>query len=71
MTRDFLLKHVAEAERHIIETESLVQHHHEIIANLRATGGDTTNAERLLDNTIGILGAHERHLAFLRGLLAK
>jgi hypothetical protein len=69
MNRDFLLKYVAEAERHITETAAFIQQRHEIIARLRENGSDTTRAERLLDNTIGVLAAHERYLAHLRGLL--
>ena len=69
MNRDFLLKYVAEAERHITETAAFIQQRHEIIARLRENGSDTTRAERLLDNTFGVLAAHERYLAHLRGLL--
>jgi hypothetical protein len=71
MNRDFLLKFIAEAERHVTEAAALVQQNHEIIARLRENGGDTTRAERLLDNTIGVLAAHERYLAYLRDLLGR
>jgi hypothetical protein len=69
MNGDFLIKYIAEAERHITESAAFIQQHHEIIARLRENGSDTTRAERLLDNTIGVLAAHERYLAHLRGLL--
>jgi hypothetical protein len=71
MNRDFFLKYIAEVERHIIESKAPIQRQHEIIARLRENGSDTTHAERLLDNTFGVLAAHERYLAYLRGLLAK
>ena len=71
MNRDFFLKYIAEVERHIIESKAPIQRQHEIIARLRENGSDTTRAERLLDNTFGVLAAHERYLAYLRGLLAK
>ena len=71
MNRDFLLKHIAEAERHVTETAAHIQQHHEVIARLRENGSDTRNAERLLHNTIGVLAAHERYLAYLRGVLGQ
>jgi len=71
MNRDFLLKYIAEAERYITESAAFIQQHYEIIARLRESGSDTTRAERLLRNTFGVLAAHERYLAHLRGLLAK
>jgi len=69
MNRDFLLKYIAEAERHVTESAALIQQRHEIIAGLRENGSDITRAQRLLDNTIGVLAAHERYLAYLRDLL--
>ena len=69
MNRDFLLKFIAEAERHVTESAALIRQHHEIIAGLRENGSDATRAERLLDSTIGVLAAHERYLAYLRDLL--
>jgi hypothetical protein len=71
MSRDFLLKHIAEAERHVHEAEHSIQQHHELIAQLRENGQDTMLAERLLYITVGFLEAHERHLAYLRNLLAR
>jgi len=71
MRQDFLLKHIAEAERHVFEAQDFIRQQREIIAQSRENGSDTTHAERILDNTLGILDAHERHLAYLRRLLAK
>src|SRR5271170_8334798 len=70
MDRDFLLRHIAEAERHVIETQAFIQQHHKFIARLRKNSGDTRHAERLLHSTIGILSAHEQYLDGLRRLLA-
>jgi hypothetical protein len=44
MSRDFLLKHIAEAERHIVEAQYLIQQHHKLIAQLRENNSDATNA---------------------------
>jgi hypothetical protein len=71
MTRDFLLKHIAEAERRVAEGRHLVQQHQESIARLRDSGSGTENAEQLLDILLGVQTAHQRHLVYLRGLLTK
>jgi hypothetical protein len=71
MDSDFLIKHIAEAERHVFEAQDFIRQQREIITQSRENGSDTAHAERILDNTLGILAAHERHLAYLRGLMAK
>jgi hypothetical protein len=71
MSQDFLFKHIAEAERHVFEAQDFIRQQHEIIAQSRENGSDTTHAKRILDTTLGILAAHEQHLAYLRRLMAK
>jgi|HubBroStandDraft_5_1064220.scaffolds.fasta_scaffold886113_1 hypothetical protein len=69
MARNFILKHIAEAERHIADGECRIREHRAFIARLDETGSDTANAELLLDSLIGVQTAHERHLEYLRRLL--
>ena len=71
MLRNFVVKHIAEAERHIADGECRIREHRAFIARLNETGSDTANAEFLLDSLIGVQTAHEKHLRYLRRLVAR
>lgn len=71
MTREFILKHVGEAERHVAEGQHRIAQHRTFIERLGEIGGDTTNAGLLLDTLLGVQETHQRHLAYLRRLLEK
>ena len=71
MARNFLHKHIAEAERHIADGECRIRQYRAFIARRYETGSDTANAELLLDSLIGVHAAHERHLKYLRRLLPR
>jgi len=50
MDRAFLERHLDLAERHVVRGEDQVKRQRGILAKLRNTGADTTEAEKLLAN---------------------
>ena len=53
------------AQRHVIEGEKHIEHQRHMIADLRADGHSTVEAEMLLETMLQTQAAHEQSLARL------
>ena len=65
-----ILENLAEAQRHVTDSERHLFEQRERIARLEREGNDTTEANRLLKKIEDELGRHTANLERIRGQLA-
>ena len=65
-----ILEHLAEAQRHVSDSERKLYEQRERIARLEREGDNTTEANRLLKEIEDVLRRHAADLERIRGQLA-